>query len=334
MASPTKHELALQVADDLLTELETQDIGIDRSLLKAKRLARILGDSDAQSWLDLEIRGYSADFRFNQLGTCYKYAVAGGRIDPAQGNYWQQSLPELEAIVKAEHHALTAMGMPTSFSPTVDNYLASGATIQVLSAFQGTLQAQKHAYRQAAQLFAAMKSALHAYAMETHIALQLGGAAEGIFDAARAAVDSFVRANVPKAAEQLATITERLREDDPESRSAALNSCRRLLLAVADSVFPPRDVAYIDSKGTSRQVGPEQYKNRLLAAIDQCLKSQSARSLLTSEIDHIASRLDAIYELSSKGVHADVTIEEADLAVIHTYLIVAEVARLSARAPT
>jgi hypothetical protein len=334
MPSPTKHDLALQVAEDLLAELETQDIEIDKSILKAKRLARILGDSDAQSWLDLEIRGYPANFRFDQLGTCYKYAVAGGRIDPAEGKYWRQSLPELQAMVKAEHHALTAMGMPASFSPTVDNYIASGATINVLSAFQGSLQAQKQAYTQAAHLFASMKSALHAYAMETHIALQLGGAAEGIFEAARAEVDSFVRANVPKAAEQLAAIAERLREDDPESRSAALNSCRRLLLAVADSVFPPRDAQYTDSRGTSRLVGPEQYKNRILAAIDQHLTSDSAQSLLASEIDHLASRLDAVHDMSSKGVHADVTTEEARLAVIHTYLIVAEVARLSARAPT
>lgn len=330
MSALTAHDLALQVADELLAELETQDIPIDKSLLKAKRLARILADGDAQSWLDFETRGYPSDFHFDKLGNCYKYAVAGGRIDPAQGKYWTQSLPELEAQVKAEHHGLTAMGMPASFSPTVENYVASGATIQVLSAFQGSLQGQKNAYKQAAHLFASMKSALHAYAMETHIALQLGNAAEGIFEAARNEVDAFVRTHVPKAAEQLVALAARLREDDVESRSAALNTCRRLLVSVADSVFPPQESPYVDSKGVSREVGPEQYKNRLLAALGRSLLGETARSLITSEIDHLAARLDAVNDLSSKGVHADVSVEEARLAVIQTYLVVAEVARLQA----
>jgi hypothetical protein len=330
MAVSTAHALALQVADELLTELETQDISIDKSLLKAKRLARLLADGDTQSWLDLETRGYPPDFRFDQLGSCYKYAVAGGRIDPAQGKYWTQGLPELEAQVKAEEHGLTAMGMPASFSPTVENYTASGATIRVLSAFQGSLQGQKQAYKQAAHLFASMKSALHAYAMETHIALQLGNAAEGVFEAARNEVDVFIRTHVPKAAEQLVAIAARLREDDVESRSAALNSCRRLLVSVADSVFPAQPSPYVDAKGVSRDVGLEQYKNRLLAALEQTLVGKTARSLVTSEIEHLAARLDAVNDLSSKGVHADVSVEEARLAVIQTYLVVAEVARIQA----
>jgi hypothetical protein len=43
----------------------------------------------------------------------------------------------------------------------------------------------------------------------------------------------------------------------------------------------------------------------------------------------LAARLDAIYEKTCKGVHAEVTAQEARLAVINTYLFIGEVANVS-----
>jgi hypothetical protein len=42
---------------DLLDSLETRSEPISQCLLKAKRLARLLRDCDAQTWLDLEFKG-------------------------------------------------------------------------------------------------------------------------------------------------------------------------------------------------------------------------------------------------------------------------------------
>lgn len=44
-------------------------------------------------------------------------------------------------------------------------------------------------------------------------------------------------------------------------------------------------------------------------------------------MEELGRRLDAINDLSSKGVHADVTIEEADQCVLQTYLLVGGLAR-------
>lgn len=38
--------------------MEMEDLAVERYLMLAKRLARLMRDADAQAWLDLEMRGY------------------------------------------------------------------------------------------------------------------------------------------------------------------------------------------------------------------------------------------------------------------------------------
>ena len=185
---------------------------------------------------------------------------------------------------------------------------------------------QRSNYSNSKALFSSMKAAIHNYATDTYLAVELGDAAEGIFEGARSLVDSFIRSHCPKAAEKIIAINERMSERNPESLSSALTSCRRLLMDVADSVFPAREEQWKDRKGRSRKVGNEQYKNRLLAFLSDLGESEGSFSLLESELEHLASRLDVIYEKACKGVHVDVTLDEAKLSVIHTYLFLGEVA--------
>ena len=71
---------ARRVALALLNDLEGSSFPIDAILMKAKRLARLMRDFDAQLWLDSETRGYPDGYNSSKLGTCQKYAVSGGRV--------------------------------------------------------------------------------------------------------------------------------------------------------------------------------------------------------------------------------------------------------------
>jgi len=319
---------ARKVARELLDSLETSQSPIETSLMKAKRLARLMRDTDAQAWLDLEARGYPENFHFAQIGTCQKYAIAGGRIT-TDGKYYFISLPELEAKRKADEAHIDALRLSRPADTKAKDFIEMRATRELLST-QVQLQAeQKKAFAHSQGLFASLKSALHNYATDIYLAIELGDVAQDIFEEAREDVDSFVRAYCPKAAEQLIAINERLREDLSESRSVALTSCRRLLMSVADSLFPAQSEPWKDAKGKLRKVGPDEYKNRLVAYIENRISSDSSFSIIATEIEHLAARLDAVYEKASKGVHADVSRDEARLAVIQTYLFIGEVVRLS-----
>jgi hypothetical protein len=56
----------------------------------------------------------------------------------------------------------------------------------------------------------------------------------------------------------------------------------------------------VDSKGKSRKVDQDEYKNRLIAYVENRMTSGGSLSILTTEIEDLAARLDAVYEKPSK----------------------------------
>ena len=322
----TRISEARSVAASLLDDLESSSSSVDKVLMRAKRLARLMRDADAQLWLDYETKGYPKAFAFNSLGSCEAYATSSGRFDKDTGTYRTQSMPEIEAIVYGAQVSLD------SFSPVavgaVKDFTEKNATELLLGSQIKIQKANKDSYSGFKSVFISLIAGLHNYATDMYLALELGDAAQDIFEGARNEIDSFVRAHCPKAAEKIVAINERIADNSTESRTAALTSCRRLLMTVADSLFPASDVEWKDSKGKLRKVGEDQYKNRLLAYMSERVKSGSNEAILSSELEFLAARLDAIYEKTCKGVHVDVSAQEARLAVIHTYLFLGEIALL------
>ncbi|MEO8838404.1 MAG: hypothetical protein ABI351_06805 [Herbaspirillum sp.] len=325
-SSSTRISEARRAAESLLDDLESASVPIDKMLMKAKRLARLMRDTDAQHWLDLETNGYPPSFDFSTLGTCRKYASACGRINEAESKFYTQSLPEFEANAETEQ-ALLVANKPSMSLSKVKDFVEKNAT-EALMAAQLKLQAsQKKSYAQSRSILASLKAGIHNYVTDMYLAIELGDIAQDIFESARHEIDTFVRVHCPKAAEKLIAINERMADNSVESRTAALTSCRRLLMTVADSLFPASANGWVDSSGKTRKIGADQYKNRLLAYIGSRLQSGGSIDIIESELELLAAVLDAIYEKTCKGVHVEVSPEEARLAVIHTYLFIGEVAR-------
>lgn len=322
----TRISEARSVASALLDDLEASSLSIDKILMRAKRLARLMRDTDAQLWLDYETKGYPSNFNFKSLESCEKYAISSGRYNVSEGTYRAHSLSELEARVYGAQVTLD------SFSPvavgSVKDFLEKNATEKMLDQQIKIQTSNKNVYSDYKSLFVSYIAGIHSYATDMYLALELGDAAQDIFEGARHEIDSFVRAHCPKAAEKIVAINERIADDSIESRTAALTSCRRLLMTVADSLFPASAKDWLDSKGKPRKVGEEQYKNRLLAYMAERTDSSSNEAILSSELEFLAARLDAIYDKTCKGVHVDVSAQEARLAVIHTYLFLGEIAVL------
>jgi hypothetical protein len=314
------------VAISLLDDLESSAPPAERVLMKTRRLARLMRDTDAQTWLDFETRGYPTDFSFERLGSCERYSAQSGRFNPETLKYFRQSLPELEAATQRLEsivHSFQTEGSPPAI---VENYLVKRATEEFIAGQRQTQKSYNDAFQKNKSLVVALRSAIHSYVTDTLLAIEFGDIAQDIFETARNDVDAFVRIHCPKAAEQLIAINERMADGSSESRTAALTTCRRMLMTLADSLFPPRE-QWTDNKGRKRNVGSDQYKNRLLAFLEEATGSRSSLEITTSGLEHLAARLDAIYEKTCKGVHVEITEQEARLAVIHTYLFVGELAR-------
>jgi len=323
--SKTRLIEARTAATDLLRKMETEELPAERYLLQAKRIARLLRDTDAQTWLNLEISGYREGLELSLLGNCLQYAKDAGRISD-DGKYYVTSLPRLEAACASDKQRVeNASAKPST--GTAENFVAANATAKMFRDQLATLNSVKKTYLENVALYSAMKAAIHSYITDTLIALEFGDVAESIFDELRHDVDTFIRSHSPKSAEKLIAIAERMAEGNSEAFSEALTSCRRLLMTLADSVFPPSETDWTDSSGKKRKIGKENYKNRLIAFIESKILIGSTKSLLESDLEHLCSRLDAVYDKACKGVHADVSAEEARLTIIQAYIFIGEIAR-------
>lgn len=309
--------------------MELDDAPIERCLMLAQRLARLMRDEDSQRWLDLEQRGYPAELPSGHLGKCGQYAY---RFSDGNKVVNSSSLPFLETAKQAAEAVLQKTSPPTVTGMAKD-FVGAGATKAVLDSIDASIKLARDTFVLASTNYSRQRAMLHRWATDMLISLELGDAAEGIFESARARVDVFIGVHAPRAAEQLVALNENMRNGDSEAFSQALTSCRRLLATVADALFPPRAEPYTDRQGNKRSVGTEQYKNRLMAYLADRVDSVGSFAILDADIGLVAARLDAIYEKACKGVHAEIDQAEAQLTVIHTYLFLAEVARHASPPP-
>ena len=132
----------------------------------------------------------------------------------------------------------------------------------------------------------------------------------------------------PDATEKLQAAYELLaRGKTDENWSQVALECRRIMKDIADVLFPPRKEQHVDKSDVEREVGSEQFVNRLLAFVDQEAKG-SNRQMVTAETEHLGSLLDKVQDLASGGIHGNVTKAEAKTCVIYTYLLLGDIVGL------
>lgn len=130
------------------------------------------------------------------------------------------------------------------------------------------------------------------------------------------------------AARRMASARQRLQEGDTEALAQCMTSCRRALHALADDTYPPKTGTVRGRDGQEREVGPEQFKNRLLALLEETIIGATPLRLAKRELALAVDLLDALIEELSKGVHADVVRQETVQAYLQTWAFIAHVARL------
>jgi DNA uptake protein ComE-like DNA-binding protein len=140
------------------------------------------------------------------------------------------------------------------------------------------------------------------------------------FDVIREQVDNLLLDIAPEAIEKFMSAYERLGSSSSEDWSLALTACRRVIKAVADSIYPPRPGRVRD-----RFVGEDQYINRIWAFLDENVAAGSDKDLAKAHVDYLGSFIQRLNDKASKGVHAVVSYEEAVRCVLYTYLTLGDI---------
>lgn len=116
-------------------------------------------------------------------------------------------------------------------------------------------------------------------------------------------MDTLIAETCGDVLQKIPSLMSRLSEDNAESISQALVTCRRIIEAFADSIFPPTE-EIIDIGGNSLKLDASKPLNRINAYVHQRVTSQSRKQ-------KIRQNLSNLYDRACTGVHTDVTAEEA-----------------------
>jgi AbiTii len=303
--SRSEHILAL--AKELLDDIELSRLGAESLLLKASRLARWVGSDEVRHWLQLEMSGYYLDDPIS-----LKYMGLTGRwidTDKKQG-YWGP-LAQQEAAIVAEKAKLASMRTPDSSSEY--------AAVAIYNVTQAMTASANYISRLSA-IKSRVLARIHTFVSEIYYEKQFDSLSESIFERYKRGVDSRIAETCGNVLEKIPSVMDRLSEGDAESINQALVTCRRIIEAFADSLFPLSDET-IEIGGNTLKLDASKHQNRLNAYVHQRVQSQSRKQKIRQNLANLFDRV-------STGVHKDVTAEEARSLFLNTYLFLGEILHL------
>ncbi|MEW6155029.1 MAG: hypothetical protein AB1673_13745 [Actinomycetota bacterium] len=297
----------LQLATELLDDIELSRFPISALVLKAARLARLVGDSTSQQWLEMELHGYYD----SELGRRYMSLTGRWLDEKAKQGYWQ-GIVELEAQISAHESLLSASQVANLSGDGLIGALAQARQAQAriataISRFTGTR--------------AKVLALLHQFAVSRFYELAFSAKQAELFESVRQQVDVLLSPLSGDTLAKVESIYQRLSEGDEEAVSQALTTCRRLIDAVADAIYPPTNQA-LAVNGEEIALGAANTRNRLNAYIRERTQSDSRRNKLRRT-------LADLYDRVSAGVHSEVSIDEARFLFFNSYLYLGEVLTLA-----
>lgn len=115
-----------------------------------------------------------------------------------------------------------------------------------------------------------------------------------------------------------------LRANTSEDMAHAALSCRRTIEYVANVIFPPQP----EEKNAPHKLGKKEFKNRLLKFVEDEKKSNTSIELITASMGMLNEQLEKLLDLQNKGLHDEITHQEARRCIIRTLVIIDDIMSL------
>jgi hypothetical protein len=315
--SSSEHILSL--AGELLEDIELGKLATEQLLLKVSRLARLTGASEISQWLSFELSGYHTS---NKL--CMKYMRITGRlVDEEKGLGHWDNFAGIDSALHTSRMELQMLRIPdVHYGGTPDGTFAAGVLIpkSIINGIMERAATIKQTIRKMAQIRGKIIALIHVFVSTTYYERLFSNVSESVFDQYKKAVDHRLAGRCGDVLRKFPAVYNRLSEDDPEAVSQALATCRRIIDAFADSVFPATgQTAELD--GNIVTLDQPKVLNRLNAYINARTTSDSRRKKLRDSLKNLYGR-------TSAGVHSDVSQEEARALLLNVYLVLGEVIML------
>jgi hypothetical protein len=323
MSPPPEHrdslsEHRLSLSRELLDDIELGRLKPETLVMKAMRLARLMGADEIEEWLGFELKGYPRELS----ASAAVQAEKSGRGPDENGNYYFWPFAGLIGSVRTMELELSSLQVPSvTYSPSSSNeYEHVGMKLEAAIAPVNTALHRRanlsNQITETQNVVSKITARLHDFASTSYYELAFRHLAEGIFEHHRREVDALLAATAGEALKKIPAIADRLGAGDPEAVSQALTTCRRVLAAFADAIQPPSKPLQVGKE--TWDAGPDKYMNRLRYYVLANGKSKGRRERLIETLNGLNDRFNA-------GTHADVSVDEARALFVNLYVSLGEV---------
>ncbi|MFI5563350.1 hypothetical protein ACIA2T_29050 [Amycolatopsis japonica] len=297
---------ALSLAKDLLADIELTRAPVSKTLMKAMRLARLSRNSEAQVWLGYEINGVPK--------------TSDGRAWMDKTGRWDKQEEEVGYLLSApalEAHRSSA----ASVISVMDSTSLSGEWVLVANRDRiQNINSYARVVSTVGAILAQVEALIYEFVSETYHELMFSELQASLFEDARAAIDGRLTSLTGDVLRKIDSISERLRDDDEEAISQAMSTCRRLVDAVADGIFPAHDKPYMIGE-QELSVKHNNVQNRINAYVHRAGIPRERAARIRRSLGDIYGRLSA-------SVHGNVSAHEARYLFLGTYVLLGEVLTL------
>lgn len=321
-----KQKIIIDLSDDILSDFELNRIPFQQILMKCARLARIIGNIEFIDLISMELNGYEYDKKGNLTKKSWSCGNLAGRTyyekdKNGDMQYYMRAVPvaTLEATINNyDTNILAAKDVNVSISSNsnINPYIHSNAAER---------KSIKDTYNLFLPILEKVKGNIYNYVINLNYKYKFEEKMISIFERKQQITNEKLLAICPDFSKQLISVYNNIESINDEDWSNAVHTCRRILKTVADSLYPPKENQLETEK---IKLGEENYINRIIAYINDNLKSKSSKRIIGCSLEFIGNYIDSIYEFSNKGTHNTVTKDEAERCIIYTYVLLSDILSL------
>ena len=263
---------------------------------------KYLYEQSLEYWLDT----HTLDFTLgsNEEGEDRNVlAVAVGEIDP-ELEQWKNSIDDMNVP--------SGMGKYDTAAFT-DEFTRNKATFRLRMKALHTIKQR-------------IKTRCLNYAIRVERQLQAQSKSQNFLQRIQNEVNNYFKAHSEDVYTKLQKAAQLVDSNDSEDYSLLLTQVRRAIKASADFLYPPITEPIKCSDGKERKLGDDQYLNRLQEFLMTTFPESTSRDLIRAELEHLDTLARRLNEIASKGVHADVSPQEAKQGLLGLYMFLYNVA--------
>lgn len=320
-----KLDVALELSEEILNDLENSNNKTSVIVLKCLKLARLMDDYDAIDWLICEIEGYKQTKKGVEHES-FELGAKHGRETEGNENgrtMFTDLASELELLSESNQKLI---GSYTTEGVSVGGEHPDWAMGNLLRIVNDRNTFALKQISSCKKKLSILRGEYYKFVLNINIQLKFSGKVDDIFEEYRLRTDNYFATNLPSCIRKLSSIYSRLKENDEESYSQAATSCRKLIREFADDLFDkmyPKntlDKIKVDG-GKEFDVTGDRYLNRLYVVCNKI----AINKMKQKNIIQTCEWIETINDMVCSGLHNEISLDEIKDVILHMYILLGDV---------